>query len=305
MVVFIYRRPLLVRGLLDRLRVARPKKIWIVADGPTAGTGQWDFEKCRMARREAEAGVDWPCEIRKVYAEANFGIRKRIETGLDEVFRHESEAIILEEDCHPGPDFFPFCREMLVRYRDQIQIAGVSGNCYLPKEAVLETSYFYSRYLHIWGWATWARVWQAYDRTLPPWSRKRYEDFFPESRGDERRYWNRVLERVERGEIETWDYPLLAFFWSQGWLAVNPSQNLVENVGVGVEATHTRDRETDPGWGRQDRLIAPFASPKLMRPEKDLERMTFLNHYLRMSGQRSAWSKLMARLIRGIPASWG
>jgi len=300
--IFIYRRPLLVRGLLDRLRVARPKKIWIIADGPSTGRGAEEEALCREARQEAEQGVTWPCTVQKVYAESNLGIRQRIETGLDEVFRHETEAIILEEDCHPGPDFFPFCEEMLARYRDQPQIAGISGNCYLPEEAVLESSYFYTRYLHIWGWATWARVWRDYDRSVLFWGRNGFRSYFPESRADEQRYWNRIFQRVAGGKIETWDYPLLAFLWSRGLLAVNPAQNLVENLGIGAGATHTTDRETDPGWGRQQRLPRPFVCPPGIRAQSELDRMTFQNHYLRMSGHRSPWDKLVFRF--GEAAGW-
>jgi hypothetical protein len=292
-VIVIYRRPGLVRGLLERLRVVRPKKIWIIADGPPAGSGTEDQALCREARQEAEDGVTWPCQVQKLYAETNLGIRQRIETGLDEVFRREKEAIILEEDCHPGPDFFPFCQEMLARYRDQPQIAGVSGNCFLPAKAVLESSYFYSRYLHIWGWATWARVWREYSGSAHAYGQGGCPDFFPKHRAEEKEYWGRIFQRMAGGEIDTWDYPLLGFFWSRGWFAVNPAQNLVLNVGIGLGGTHTRDQEINPGWDRQKRLSQPYLAPTRIRAQDELDRLIFQNHYIRMSGRRSIWEKLV------------
>jgi hypothetical protein len=288
--IFLYRRPGLVRGLLDRLRSFRPEKIWIIADGPKSAA---ERKSCDEARGEAEGGITWPCQVRRIYAETNLGIRERIETGLDQVFAEEEAAIVLEEDCHPGPDFLPFCNEMLARYRHHSGLAGVSGNSYLPVSVSLDSSYFYSRYLQIWGWATWVHVWRAYDRSHSYWPREGYRGLFPQCPPDEEKYWNQVFCRLLSGEIETWDYPLLAFFWSRGWWAVTPTQNLVENKGQGDGATHTSDVNADPGWGRQERLAPPFRGPPVFGGQGQLDREIFLNHYHRMSGRRTLAEKIM------------
>ena len=146
--ILIYRRPELVRGLIDRLRISRPKKIWIIADGPKE---EGENELCSAARKEAENGISWKWELIKVYANKNLGLKDRVETGLDELFAHESSAIIFEEDCHPSEDFIPFCQEMLDRYRNEANVGGISGDCFLPEEIKLHTDYFFSQYMHIWG----------------------------------------------------------------------------------------------------------------------------------------------------------
>ena len=110
-----------------------------VADGPKVEGGQLEFQLCEEARRVAEVGVNWPCEVKRVYAPKNMGLRVRLESGLDEVFLNETKAILLEEDCHPMPDFFPFCQEMLARYRENPKIAG---NCFLPIQAPISSRYF-------------------------------------------------------------------------------------------------------------------------------------------------------------------
>ena len=177
-VVFLYRRPALVRELLLILREQKPERIWLVADGPKNGA-----EKllCEEARREAEGAITWPCEIRRVYAERNLGLKQRIETGLDAVFAQEEQALILEEDCHPTPDFFPFCETLLEKYRNEPMVGAISGNCFLPMGINMTTDYSFSRYPHIWGWATWARAWNKYDRKSWAWPKDGFRRFFPEA----------------------------------------------------------------------------------------------------------------------------
>ena len=294
--IFIYKRPELVKGLMKTIRAYQPSMLYIVADGPKMEEGQHEVQLCEEARREAEAGVNWVCEVKRVYAPKNMGLRDRLESGLDEVFGNETEAILLEEDCHPMPDFFPFCQEMLARYRENPKIAGIAGNCFLPIQAPISSSYFYSRFLHIWGWATWRRVWRDYDRSQWEWPAEGIRRYFPNSRPDEIRYWNLVYSRVASGQIDTWDYRWTSHLWSRGLLAVVPSQNLIRNRGFGASATNTRDEDMEVGIERELPLPPPYTGSGPIQADEQLDRMVFENHFLRTEGKKSLWGKLMARL---------
>jgi hypothetical protein len=294
--VFIYRRPDLVRRLMGVVCSVRPGALWIVADGPRSGQ---ESGLCQEARASAEQAVDWPCRIEKVYADGNLGIRTRLETGLDAVFAREEEAILLEEDCLPVAEFFPFCGEMLARYRGESIVGGISGNCFLPRDANLATDYFFSRYLHIWGWATWARAWRNYRAGAQPWPAGGFRHFFPQASATEAAYWNRVFSRMKKGEIQTWDYPWLAHFWSQGWVAITPGQNLVANVGFGPGATHTQDATVDLGIRRSGFLPPPYRGPSRIAADEEMDQAVFRNHFLRTEGRRSLWQKIRDRLSRG------
>jgi len=48
-----------------------------------------------------------------------------------------------------------------------------------------------------------------------------------------------LLDRVKRGEIDTWDYQWTACVWYHGGLTATPNVNLVTNIGFGPDATHT------------------------------------------------------------------
>jgi len=295
--IFIYRRGILAAGVMEVIRRAKPSRLWIIADGPK---GSWEEEGVKDCRQRVESGVDWSCEIRKVYSSTNLGLRQRMETGLDTVFSQEDQAILLEEDCSPTEDFFPFCEGLLDRYRPEVNVGGISGNCFLPVSAGIHTDYFFSRYLHIWGWATWARAWREYNRTRWSWPDKGFRHFFPGAREDETRYWNRVYARVVSGEIDTWDYRWVADLWRRGMVSITPSQNLVLNLGFGPGATNTKDQDVETGVERNERLRPPYRGPDTIRPDEALDRAVFENHFLRTEGRLGLIPKLLRSLQKRL-----
>jgi len=94
---------------------------------------------------------------------------------------------------------------------------------------------------HVWGWASWRRVWKDYDKTL-----NKYDiDEVPEKLKiifDDVLIVNaleHIFEEVKAGKIDTWDYQLdFANFFNNG-LTIIPNENLISNIGFGVNATHT------------------------------------------------------------------
>jgi len=297
LVIILYRRPRLVSELLAVLKAVRPSKIWLVADGPKNSR---EAELCRQARSEAENAICWPCDVRRVYADANLGLKKRIETGLDQVFEIEEAAVILEEDCHPTPNFFLFCEAMLEKYRNEPKVGAISGNCFLPEKQVLATGYYFSRYVHIWGWATWARAWKAYDRRRWAWPKQGFCKLLPNADKTEEAYWNRIFGRVASGELSTWDYFWISWFWMQDWVSITPAQNLVRNVGFGADATNTQDETAQTGMEREASLKPPFTGPKEICADADLDRQTFLNHLLRQEGKLSFWRRIRRSLAKRV-----
>ena len=286
-----YRRPARLAEVLARVRSYRPPVLFAVSDGaPPGEPGVAD--QVRAARKLVEEGIDWPCEVHRDYAEKNLGLRRRFETGLDGVFARTDFSIILEEDCLPRPDFFPFLEEVETRWRKEPRVASISGNCFLPKAHPLATSYFFSRYPHIWGWGTWARAWAAYDRDARGWSQRGgTRAMVPEMKPAEARYWDRVLGRVYAGELVTWDYRWLVGCWSRGWWSVTPAENLVENRGFGPEATNTRDPGVATGIERVQAMRFPLHHPARLERDLAADEAVFRNHYRNMEGRLPLWSR--------------
>ncbi|TQK18635.1 glycosyl transferase family 2 [Microbacterium sp. SLBN-154] len=176
----------------------------------------------------------------------NLGVARAMPAAIDWALADGFDRfILLEEDCLPSPDFFRFMVENLERYKDDPRVAMVSGNQFLPPEMArkLPYSYYFSRFIHIWGWGAWARSWASYDHQMTALRdevvRSNLRSLFPRKREMVfyRRVWNRQLsDAKDTAWASRW---LLAMLLARG-LCICPRENLVENVGFGQESTHTR-----------------------------------------------------------------
>lgn len=236
----IFNRPDTTARVFAEIAKAKPPKLLVVGDGPrSTRPGEAD----RVAATRAIINkVDWPCEVLTNFSDVNLGCRKRVSSGIDWVFEQVEEAIFLEDDCLPDPSFFHFCEEMLARYRHDQRIGMISGDNFQFGRRYGDDSYYFSKYVHIWGWATWRDRWRgSYDVNMARWpivrDNGRLQDLVVD--GDEADYWAAIFERVYQGAIDTWDYQWVFANWVEGRLSVLPSVNLISNIGFGVDATHT------------------------------------------------------------------
>lgn len=241
-VVFVvFRRPELTARVMERIREARPERLWVIADGARANRPN-EARQVAAVRRLIDERIDWPCDVRRVYADHNLGCAQRVSSGLDAVFAVEEEAIILEDDCLPDPTFFRFCTELLAYYRNEPRIAVIAGDNFQRGAHVTADSYYFSRYPHCWGWATWRRAWRLYDHAMTAWPTFGSTPEFRESLSSaaEERYWRHAFDRTKNGDIDTWDNRWTLACWCHQRLTILPAVNLVSNIGFGLQATHTK-----------------------------------------------------------------
>lgn len=235
----IFNRPRTTERVFAEIARARPPKLLVVADGPR-GDRAGEDALCRQTRAIIER-VDWDCEVLTNFADENLGCKKRIASGIDWVFSQVPEAIILEDDCLPDPSFFRFCEDMLTRYRHDERVGMVSGGNLQFGRQRGDASYYFSRYTHIWGWATWRRAWQHYDRDIALWPAFDREGWLQKlfMRQEEQKYWQQSFEWVHGGQLDTWDCSWTFAALLRGMLQVVPNVNLISNIGFGADATHT------------------------------------------------------------------
>ncbi len=240
--LLIFNRPDTTEQVFEAIRRARPPRLYVAADGARADRPE-EVARCELARRIATA-VDWPCEVMTLFRESNLGCRRAVSQGITWFFDQEEEGIILEDDVIPDPSFFIYCEELLERYRFNCEVMMISGNHFHGANYRPETSYCFSRYTHIWGWASWRRAWQEYDVSMTHWPRVRATDLLHRLGDGDRdfvSYWTRTFDATHEGKIDTWDYQWLFATMLRGALAISPSRNLVRNIGFAPDATHTQD----------------------------------------------------------------
>lgn len=236
----IFNRPDTTERVFTEIAKAKPPKLLVVGDGPRANR-LGEAEKV-AATRAIVKRVDWDCEVLTHFSEVNLGCKRRVSSGIDWVFEQVEEAIILEDDCLPDPTFFRFCQELLERYRHDQRIGMISGDNFQFGNRRNDDSYYFSKYVHIWGWASWRDRWaNSYDVAMSRWPRIRDEAWLTDMVGNVREavFWHKVFERVYRGEIDTWDYQWVFANWVEGRMTILPSVNMISNIGFDGNATHT------------------------------------------------------------------
>ena len=274
---FIFNRPDTTGRVFEEIRKARPPKLLVVGDGPRADRPD-EAEKCQAARSTIDT-VDWPCEVLTKYSDVNLGCKVRISSGLDWVFEQVEETIILEDDCLPHLSFFRFCEELLDRYRDDKRICMISGNNFQQGKIRTRNSYYFSRYTHIWGWASWQRAWKRYDVNMEVWPEIRDKGWLYEMPLKKKvmSYWTTIFENVYKNVIDTWDYQWLFACWIQNGLSILPNVNLVSNIGFNKEATHTKRNKCDNI--KTEPMIFPLAHPRYVLRNFEADQYTETNHY--------------------------
>lgn len=239
----IFNRPDTTKQVFEKIREYQPKELFVIADGPRMGRPQ-EKELCEEAR--TAINVDWDCNVTYIYSDENLGCQKRISSGLDIVFATVEQAIILEDDCVPHMGFFPYCEDLLEKYENADNIMVISGNNFQNKNFTIPNSYYFSQYGHIWGWATWRRAWKYFDVNMKDWPKVKKENKLKSMFDDSfaRMYWEDIFEKTYNKKIDSWAYPWLLAIWSNNGLGIIPKRNLVSNIGFGVNATHTKKKDS-------------------------------------------------------------
>ena len=238
-----FNRPKLTKQVFASIRAQRPKTLFLSCDGPRAE--QPDDIANVAAVRSILNGVDWKCDVRTRFAEENLGCKGAMASAIDWAFEHSEDLIILEDDCLPSSTFYDYCHNLLERWRDDRRVMMISGNNFQPRPTS-SNSYYFSRWTHIWGWATWKRAWDTFEVDIKSWPQLRQTQQLKNIIPDPTEYshWSRIFDAQHAGHIDTWDFPWMYTVWANNGMSVLPERNLVSNIGFGEDATHTLDPES-------------------------------------------------------------
>ena len=242
-VMVVFNRPELTRRVFARVREARPKRLFVIADGPRANVPE-DQDKCAQTRAVID-GIDWDCTLETDYSECNLGCGERIQTGLSRVFDRVPEAIVVEDDILPHPTFFPYCAELLARYRDEPRVHAILGTKLPCEPPTAPASYRFSRLFFSWGWAGFARAWKTVDKTLATYPSLRAEGrIFDANAGKrERLFYDDGFAAAHDRRIVHWDWAVIFSAYVRRELFAVPGRNLVSNIGWGPEGTQLKNKD--------------------------------------------------------------
>ena len=258
--LIIFKRKDTALKVLEIIKRVKPKYLYIAADG-------WRDEdekiKCLETREAVLKAVDFECNLKTLFRDKNLGCCDGVAGAITWSFENVEQGIILEDDCLAEISFFGYCEKLLNYYKDNERIMHIAGDSPLDRK-VGDSSYYFATIQHCWGWASWRRAWKYYDSTMKTISfkntkktlKKRYKDF------NIRDYWQNWFYRT--ADINTWDYQWTYCIISKDGICVNPSLNMVSNIGFGADSTHT----SNPDDENANRKTYPMDTENIIHPVK-------------------------------------
>src|SRR6185312_9848046 len=256
-VLIIYNRPKETKHVFEAIKQSKPTTLYIFADG---GEDEKDIILCKEAQSIIN-DVDWEVDLKVNISTINMGCVPRIISALDEVFKKEKTAIVLEDDCLPHLTFFDYCNNLLDYYVDDENIMHISGCNLLQQITSTGPSYFFSNYaLPSWGWSSWARAWKKINPNLDTWQKHNKEIYHHISQENFAK-WTDTFEYIRNNRVG-WDTPWNIDIWINNGLNIMPYQNLVKNIGFDETATFTKNKLSGFSNLRVYEMKFPLIHPK-------------------------------------------
>ena len=260
--IIIFNRPVHTKKVFDQIAKIKPKKLFIISDGPRKNNKN-DLLLIERTRSIFNS-INWNCKVYKNYSQINLGCKYRPASGIDWVFEHTEEAIILEDDCYPDLSFFKYCEQLLKYYRNDLRVGMIAGSNLHPGCFNSKDSYFFSKHTFCWGWATWKDRWEnTFDIDLKKWPSIRKTSFFEVVHGSKSaaKAWITGFDLLYKNKIDAWDYQWLFANWLEGRVTVVPKVNLVSNIGFSDNATHTFNSKSPLANLKVEPMLFPLRHP--------------------------------------------
>lgn len=219
------------------IKEVKPSKLYLYQDGPRNELDMPGIQECR--RIVDDSNIDWKCKVQRFYQEKNVGCDPSEYIAQKWFFTNEEMGIILEDDDVPSHSFFPFCKELLEKYKDDARISLICGRNKQEETKNIKESYFFSKIGGIWGWASWRRFFELWDEKYTwldsPEKMMTIKNQLPKNTYNS--FINTAKWHRDTGK-EYYETIYAAAQWINEGYAIIPKENLIKNIGIGNETTH-------------------------------------------------------------------
>lgn len=235
-------RPDTLEKVFESVKQAKPKKLFLFQDGPR---NEKDNEKIIACRNIVE-NIDWDCEVYRNYCDKNLGCDNSQYEALKWAFEKTENLILLEDDCVPSQAFYPFCEELLEKYKDDERVHMICGMNHVGDYSyAVNEDYLFSKTPTIWGWATWKRAFENWDTSFNYLNDERmieriYENIHPQKWAEFQieRAKKTCNKLKETGKVSSFELLNAMAMHMQSAYAIIPTKNMISNVGVSEGSVH-------------------------------------------------------------------
>ena len=281
------------RQVFNEVKKARPSRLFLFQDGPRGERDMDGIEACRAI--VADEQIDWECEVHRNYQDKNLGCMVAGYTSHQWAFSLAEKCMVLEDDVVPSQSFFPFCKEMLDRYENDERITMVAGFNVDEVTPDMPYDYFFTSAFSIWGWASWRRVVQQWDREYTF-----LDDKFSMQQLAaliKQRGYRKSFIKMCQGHRSSGKPQFESVFWAtmlfNSGLAIMPSKNMINNVGASADSAHFSEFKTMPRRLRQLFTMQRYdISFPLRHPRYVVEEVGYWKRFYKANGWNHPWVKI-------------
>ncbi|MBR3565538.1 MAG: hypothetical protein IKN91_04300 [Paludibacteraceae bacterium] len=247
-----FNRPTHTRKVLEAILAQQPANLYVFRDGAREGN-ETDKVKCAEIEKvvdEAVKQLSPQTVLHTNYQAVNLGCGAGPATAFKWFFDNVEYGITMEDDCLPHPDFFPYCEELLLRYKEQPQLAFVNATLYKNVWQCGDASYGFSHYKVSGAWAAWRRTWENYDidiKNINPWQLRRKVKQLTNNPAEADWWFFKCREVKADSNKHYWDYQMQMHLFMNDKISIHPCVNLISNIGFDAEGTHTMDNHDGRG----------------------------------------------------------
>ena len=234
----IWIRPECQKKQWEVIRAVRPRILFVVSDG---GRTEEEWALINENRTMIDTGIDWDCEVHKLYSDRNYGMYQNQMNANEYIWARVDRCIFMEDDVVPAPTFFAFCRDLLEKYRDDTRISMIAGLNFLGAYDRPEADYFFAKSTHVWGFATWKRVYDNYyDFTY---AKQPYTMELLHQAAANHPSFVKKIDAYAQNEYYQGHRAFEEFFlefavYGYHQLAIIPTRNMICNIGASADSTH-------------------------------------------------------------------
>lgn len=269
-VLFLFKRIETVKRTFEVLKEVKPRRLYIFADGARDNVAD-DIDKVKCVKSYIDSAVDWNCELHKEYSLQNLGCSPNILRGFNKVLEENEYGIFLEDDVLPTKEFFEYCQELLIRYKDEKKVQFIGGFNAIGDIDCIKDSYCFSKYgpmsgaIGIWKdrWFNQESIytWRSNHKTNL--ARVKNSTLIGEFRRKCIKEYNNMI-KTNHAE---WDVALQYDLIVKEKYSIVPKKNLVSNFGAGGDGFHAQDDNEAKRFNKYMKAVSNEGVIPLIHPE--------------------------------------
>lgn len=218
---------------LQKNNLAKESELFVFSDSPKNEDARENVEEVRKYIKTITGFKKVEIKENK----ENKGLANSIIAGVTDIVNRYGKVIVMEDDLVSSLYFLQFMNDALDFYENEEKVASIHGYLYPVKNKMPET--FFVQHTSSWGWATWKRGWDLFEKDGQKLLNKLEERNLIEKFNVNGAYnFSGMLKRQIAGITDSWAIRWNASSLLNDKLNLYPRRSLIQNIGQDGSGAH-------------------------------------------------------------------